>query len=275
MKTLNSRKNKNSFAGTVDVYDEKIYIDTDSGEGYDKVITKLDKLINFLAVKYRFHGFTFEDGRQHVTMHILEGIPKFDPTKGVKLSTFIQMMVARRLINELRNESKGSRNATFLNVRSYSCICTCGYNNNITISADDEIGGNCDRCHAHLSGAKRIISVNPTEISLDEHLRNMKHCAKRTSDTDVFTSEFSDRNDFMQSCNEKSAVDESVIISHDIQKWLATEDPLVVKLIELICFHDYSLKAAADEVGISRAWADVKLKQLKDKHIVREIFGRV
>jgi DNA-directed RNA polymerase sigma subunit (sigma70/sigma32) len=275
MKTLNSRKNKqNSFAGTVDVYDEKIYIDTDSGEGYDKVITKLDKLINFLAVKYRFHGFTFEDGRQHVTMHILEGIPKFDPSKGVKLSTFIQMMVSRRLINELRNESKSSRNATFLNVRSYSCICSCGYNNNITISADDDIGGHCDRCRAHLSGARRVISVNPSEISLDEHLKNMRHPDRGIADADVFTSEMSDRNDFMQTCDEKSTLDENVIMSYDVQKWLATEDPLVVRLIELICIRDYSLKAAADEVGISRAWADVKLKQLKDKHIVKEIFGR-
>ena len=269
MKTLNSRKNKSSFAGIVDVYDEKIYIDTDSGEGYDKVIIKLDKLINFLAVKYRFHGFTFEDGRQHVTMHILEGIPKFDPTKGVKLSTFLQMMVARRLINELRNESKSSKNATFLNVRSYSCICSCGYNNTITISADDDIGGRCDRCQTSLSKARRIIHVNPTEISLDEHLKGRlrRHQGVSCADTDIFNHEFSDRNDFMQSFNEKSTLDDGVIISHDIQKWLATEDPMVVKLIELICMHDYSLKAAADEVGISRAWADVKLKQLKDKHI--------
>jgi len=279
MKTLNSRKNKElqiftdnadkliGFAGFVDVYEEQIYIDTRTGEGYNKVIRKLDKLISYLAVKYRFNGFSFEDGRQHVTLHILEGIPKFDPRRGVKLSTFIQMMVSRRLINELRNDSKTARNATFLNIRTYSCVCKCGYNTITTLSSDEKISGNCDQCGHPLSESERVIPTNPVEISLD---RGIFHYKTENNDSP----ELSEDNELSTLYSEKVALDDSVISSCDIQKWLANEEPMVVKLIELICFHDYSLKAAADHVGISRAWADIKLKKLKDKSIVKEIFGR-
>lgn len=279
MKTLNGHKNKElqiyneeesltGFAGLVEVYDEQIYVSTLTGEGYEKVIKKLDKLINYLAIKYRFNGFTFEDGRQHVVVHILEGIPKFDPRKGVKLSTFIQMMVSRKLMNELRNDSKTARNATFLNVRTYSCLCQCGYTTTITMAPSSDVSETCNQCGHSLSEATRTIPTNPAEISLDRGVYKDKF--SNTEDSP----ELPEDNELARMYNDKSSLDDTIITSCDIQKWLSSEEPMVTKLIELICFHDYSLKAAADQIGISRAWADIKLKKLKEKSIVREIFGK-
>ena len=120
MKTVNIHKDKEmevlidkdtkvrlGFAGWINIDNESVYVDTRNGTGYDIVIKKLDRMIKFLASKYKFSGFTFEDAKQHVCMHVLEGIPKFDPTReNVKLSTFLQMRIQRRLINEIRDNSR-------------------------------------------------------------------------------------------------------------------------------------------------------------------------
>lgn len=285
MKTLNSKQKEmqvfleeNSiigFAGSVDVYDSKIYVDTRTGQGYDQVIQKLDKLISYLATKYRFPGFTFEDGRQHVVVHILEGIPKFDPRKNVKLSTFIQMRVSRRLINELRNESRHAKNATMLNVQAYTFTCECNYSETIVVNVGEDVDGECAQCGKMFSKAKKT-AITPNEIPISSYARcdfmGNAQAEERGSDMSL---EFSEENEFLQMQNYRSSMDENIIKSHDIQKWLSTEEPLVVKIVKLICLHDYSIKAAAEKVGISGAWANIKLKNLKNKNIVKEIFGRV
>jgi hypothetical protein len=62
--------------------------------------------------------------------------------------------------------------------------------------------------------------------------------------------------------NNTNNIDNEVIFLHDIKKWLVDEDPRVIEMVELIYFHDYSVKAAAEIVGLSGAGANMKLKDL-------------
>ena len=48
----------------VEVFDEKYWVDTDTGEGYRKVISKVEPHLNKLANKYRIHLFDYEDIKQ-------------------------------------------------------------------------------------------------------------------------------------------------------------------------------------------------------------------
>ena len=73
---------------------------------------------------------------------------------------------------------------------------------------------------------------------------------------------------------EKVKLEDYVTFKHDIEKWMEFEDSKVKRLIELVCFKDYSIKAAAEMVGISHTGANNKLRKLKRKKIVREMFDR-
>lgn len=252
------------FAGKVQIHDSEVYVDTRTGKGYDEVLKKLDRLIRFLASKYRFKGFTNEDSRQHISMRIIEGIPKFDPRKEVKLSTFIQMRVNRRLINELRDERHMSKNATLLNVNSYNHLCSCGHSFILVISEDDACEDKvCEKCHASVKSARRV-SVGFSEVSLDSHFSNI-----REGEGDEDTGDFE-----LLVANDNCFEENDIILKYDMDNWLKGEDPTIVKLVELVLLRDYSISKAAKEVGLSNAGANSKLKGLKNNKIIREMLGR-
>jgi len=275
MKTINSKKRSKSetfidpktkkrsgFAGLVSVYDSVIYVDTRNGTGYDAVINKLKPLICKFALKYHFNGNSFEDTRQDIIVHILEGIPQYDPSRNMKLSSFLQMRVGRRLINELRNRSRANRNATFLNIRTYNVTCNCGYNFVETVGKGDI--RNCPECDSPVDYKTKSVPINMFEVNesmltfLEEDLE---------SDTYINMQE-SIIND------EIKPLDEEVIHMYDMEKWLEDEDPRIVKALELMYFHDYSISAAAKEVNLTGAGLNMKLKDLKNKKIVCELFDR-
>lgn len=286
MKTINSQRNQLNrhfelfmdaktnkycgFSGIVRVNDKDIYVNTRGGTGYDKVIEELSKLVDYLARKYRKKGYSFEDNKQNVMLHILEGIPKYNPLKNTKLSTFIQMRVEKRLINEIRNESRLSKNATFLNTHTYSVHCECGHNYTTTITKRAMLKhSSCGHCKRNAEGQK-VFSVSNPEVSLETVVDRL---GDGDTSVDVGSLYSSSMSDLMQGCEETS-LDEEVISSYDLKKWLDEEDPRVAKIIELVCFKDYSIKAAAEQVGLTGAGANIKLKELKNKKIVRELFGR-
>lgn len=280
MKTINSKKHQkicedilfftdpdtkvqNGFAGNVELYDSQIYVDTRDGTGYDKVIDKLGSLVYKMALKYHFNGNTFDDTKHDVIIHILEGIPKYDPRKNTKLSTFIEMRVDRRLINELRNCSRISRNATFLNVGSYQVTCECGTNVIATFNGKKGYDKDCKKCGKPLSEAVKQMPLNTPEVN------------ESTLSPNRFYEDFSDiHTDFGAMLDDTYPVDDHAIFLHDMKNWLYNEDPRVVRIIELYCFHDYSIKAAAEEVGLSGAGGNMKLKELARNPHVREILGR-
>ena len=69
-------------------------------------------------------------------------------------------------------------------------------------------------------------------------------------------------------------IDEQVIRDYDIQSWLKNEDSETEEMIKLIYFKDFSIKMAAEKVGISSAAANTKLKKLQNNPLVKEIFNR-
>lgn len=248
------------FAGKVQVYDDEIYVNTKTGKGYDAVIKKLNKLVSFLATKYKLKGFSKEDARQHISMRIIEGIPKFDPRKNVKLSTFIQMRVNRRLINEIRDQSHSSKNATFLKINSYNYLCSCGNSFNLVLSDDEDTKEKtCEKCNLPINKARKV-STGLSEVCLDAYHSQLDP---------VDDEEENNFNSIIDGNNENS-----MILSHDISEWMIESDPVMAKLLNLIMLKDYSVSKAAREIGISNSSANAKLKKLKDDKKFMEIISK-
>jgi len=263
------------FAGTVKLYDKEVYIDTRNGTGYDEAIKILHKYVNHLAYKYNLSslGFAFEDTKQHIIMRILEGIPKYDPSRKTTLSGFLHMRIERRIINEIRDTSVSSKNPTVLKTSLYSVICECGCKFMISTSGDERVEDNkCYWCDKTIENAK-IFSVNapPSSINSIFMVNSMTDDNNKISVEDVISN---DSFDIPLVFGEKPKLENHVILKHDIEKWIKSEDPKVLKLVELVCFEDYSIKAAAEIVGISNTGANNKFKKLKRKKIIRDMFDR-
>jgi len=262
------------FAGVVKLYDENIYVDTRTGIGYDEVIKKLDKYVNYLAYKYNLSGlgFAFEDTKQHIVMRILEGIPKYDPSKKATLSTFIHMRVERRIINEVRNASIDSKNPTVLRTSLYSVMCECGCKFMISTSGNEKVEDNrCYWCDKTIENAK-IFSINmPPESINSVFVVNTMTDDERISVEDVISD---DSFDIPLVFGEKPKLEDRAALKYDLEKFMKSENLQTRKLIELVCFKDYSVKAAAEAVGISHTGANNKLRRLKRKKIIRDILSR-
>jgi RNA polymerase sigma factor (sigma-70 family) len=257
---------KDEFIGEVEIYNEKIYIDTRNGLGYSKLLQKFEKFINYMALKYDIIGQDSEDMRQNMIVYILEGILKYDPTRGTKLSTFLQMRINRRLINEIRNQNLDSRNPTILRTTLYSVNCSCGNHFTMSLGKDDDIKDyQCFECKNLLEDA-RIYAINKPPVFLD----SMKIPNDKTID-DVL----SDTNsDLCLVSGVKRGFDEEIESKHDLQKVFSKQDKKFQQILHTICFEDKSIQHAAQEAGMSCSGATNKIKKLRRNKTLSDILRR-
>lgn len=96
----------------VKMYDEEYDINHENCNGYEKVIKKIDPLLNKYARKLCAFGLDFEDAKQDVTIILLEGIRNYDPKKSVKLSTFLHVHINNKVISKIKTICKKSRCAS-------------------------------------------------------------------------------------------------------------------------------------------------------------------
>lgn len=281
MKTLNSIETEvvkdlddnSNFIGIAEVYNEKIFINTKTGEGYEALVKKLSHMIDQFARKYVLPGSTIEDGRQNVVLCILEGVKKYDPTKSMKLSTFLQMRINRRLINEIRNLGTESRNATILRTSLYKVNCKCGNRFTITTTGDEKLSSKkCDQCGKNIDQEGGVFPINKEPGSLSES--NVVPFKKESwsgekGNLTVFDVISDSSYDIPLVYGQKTSLEDSVIAKHDLERCLENEDPRVQKLIKYICFDDCSVKVASEKVGISHTSANNKLKRLQKKKLLQ------
>lgn len=286
MKTINITSNElqiftdpktneySGFAGIVQLYDSKIYVDTRTGKGYDKVIAKLGKFIKYLSSKYNFSGLSIDDVRQNIALYILEGIVKYDPRKNTKLSTFLQMRIDRRLINEIRNQGRDIRNPTILRTTLYSIVCKCGDKFVLSINNDDDIRDSlCKVCGNVLKNAKVYVINHPPQ-TLDSNMLLQKLEVDRGRPVNIDDVLSPNSYDIPMVYGKKPDLEEEIDEKRSIAKLLESEEPKTRKLLELICFDDHSIKSAAKEVGMSHTHANNKIRRLKNKQHVKEMLEK-
>ena len=105
---------KGSYSCYVDMYDEKVYVDTRSKRGYARVLERIDPLLCKWSSRTYMPGYTYEDIKQELSVIIVEGINSFDPNKKVKLSTFLHTHLRNKLISKIKSVNKLSNDACSL-----------------------------------------------------------------------------------------------------------------------------------------------------------------
>jgi RNA polymerase sigma factor (sigma-70 family) len=231
------------FAGQVKVRDKDVFVDTRTGKGYDQVIRILGDMVGYLAGRFNFEGFTNDDNRQHVMLRMLEGIPKFNPNKDTKLSTFLQIRVSRLLINEVRDANRFCRNATTLNIRAYSYRCSCG--NTFRASKSDDVKS-CSVCGLPIDKNKRLW-IRKSTVSLDGLTDGYLSTLPLTSDTGKKTAEI------------------------DLMSCIKDENPQVREIVCMMYFQGHTAKTIAEKLGITTTCVYNKLKALKYNRKLSEL----
>jgi len=262
------------FAGYVDLYDKKIFVNTKNGIGYDLVIKELASYISYLSLKYNLSniGFLNEDIKQHIIMCILEGIPRFDPDKNTKLSSFLYFAVERRIINEVKNVGVESNNPTILSTSLYSITCNCGRKFTLSLSSDEKVESEkCDACQKSLKNVKAfLINSPPSQIGA-----SVDRLTKNSQDVCSWEDIVSDNSfDIPTIYGEKTNFDDDIALEYDLKKCMELEDDSIKELVYLICFKDHSITSAAKKIGMSQTVASYKLKTLKRKKKIRNMLCR-
>jgi RNA polymerase sigma factor (sigma-70 family) len=225
--------NKKVFKGNVEVYDESYYVNTETGEGVDKVLAKIDPLLCKKASKTFMNGYNFEDIKHELVLIAMDGIKKFNPDMGVKLSTFLHVHLQNKLISRLRSENKLSNDAFGLYGRPDS---------------DAKI--------------KRVREeINFSQFVPPEGMEGLSFENSISEDGGLY---FPKRNAY-----------DRVEFEISLKKISRKLDYRTRKIIELVYFKDYSIKDAAEAVGLSGWAASMRLKKLANKRSFQSVFGQL
>ena len=220
------------FAATVKVKDTEIYVDTQTGTGYTEVLKELHSMIDYLAGRFTFDGFTLDDNKQHIAVMVLEGIPKFDPTQESKLSSFLQMRIGRRLINELRDRNKPRKSATTLKHQPFTYRCSCGNSDFATLDQPCRCGLNIVRHNVHW--------IRQATLQLD----NMDGYCSAPVNTSLGELE--------------------------LKRALEHEKPIVQDIVYRMYFDDSSIKSIAEDLHMTPQNIYLKIKGLRRNHKLYE-----
>lgn len=225
---------RNYYAAEVQVYNEKFYLNTESGEGIAEVLKKLEALINRFASNTYFPNCNFEDVKSELYILAMEGIYAFEPDRGVKLSTFMQTHLHNKIISKIKSQNKISNDASIFK---------------------------------KLDGADKLRRINE-EISFSQYqVLNNDDDSKDFS----FESSFSNENGlYSDGVSDYEIID----FKSSLLKISSELEPVTQKLLELIYFEDLSIQDAAREIGITGWLASLKLKKLASRGKFKNIFNQ-
>lgn len=255
------------FVGNALIYDNEIYINTFTGEGYDLVIGKMKNYIDWYSGKIRLSGFERDDIKQLITMILLDGIRRYNPRLKIKLSTFLYVHIKNRIISRIKEETRQSLNATY-NEQLHKFICKCG----TSLMANRAEASNiiCASCKSKVDNTWLIRAEHFEPISLDgiTSSYNDEDGAGEKSSAIYYNGQKNHIVDFFGRIINHDDLDKNL----DFAKILSNEDKTTRKIAELMYYKDYSITDAAKEVGLTCWAASLRLKKLKNKKNISDYF---
>lgn len=252
------------FIGNAYIYDEEIFINTFTGEGYDKVVGKMKDYISWYSGKIRLAGFDREDIKQLIAMILLDGIRRYNPQLKIKLSTFLYVHIRNRIISRIKEETRQSLNATY-NAPQFKFICTCG----TSFSSNKEDAKRCIKCKEPINDKWIIRPEHCEPMSLDGIMSSQNEDESSDKASRIH---YNGRNNSLIDFFGKVESAEDVDRNLDFSNILNDEDDVTRKIAKLMYNEDYSITDAAKEVGLTCWAASLRLKKLKSKKHIREFF---
>jgi DNA-directed RNA polymerase specialized sigma24 family protein len=268
----NTEENKErGFIGKAFVYDEEIFINTFTGEGYDLVVNKMKNFIDWYSGNVRLAGFDREDIKQFMFVLLLDGIRRYNPRPSnsqtdIRLSTFLYVHIKNRIISRIKEETRQSLNASY-NEPMYKFICSC---KTFFISNREEaMKLSCNSCGKSVDSSWKIRAEHHEPISLDALMAPTNEDDSGDKGSRIHYN--GKRNNFIDFFGKMDGI-EDVDRNLDFSNVLNEEDDTTRKIAELMYHNDYSITDAAKEVGLTCWAASLRLKKLKSKKHIKEFF---
>jgi len=251
----------NSFEGPIQMYEEEIFVNKETRLGYEKVLAKIDPLINGMAAKAYIPGHTFDDIKQELLRMAVEGIDSYNHDKSVKLSTFLHIHLRNKLISFIKHHNKISTDASYHDTSDYG-KCDCG---GVLKPASSEPQYSdvtkCPDCKKEFQNSFRRSREEIVFSSISISSDNSEEQAD-------FESIIANEDGMFQKDGYASKeVDIHAIISL-IEK---ESDSKTAHLLRRTCVDGLPIKEAAAEVGLTGWAASVRIKRLSENEKVREL----
>lgn len=247
------------FAGTVDVYNEKIDVDTSTGKGLDRVLKKIEPLLFKMSKSSFMRGYAQEDIRQELAILAIEGVRSYDPSKNVKLSTFLHIHLKNKMISKIKSDNKIGNNANINLDTKLPDVCKCGSTTFLSVVKSFSEKRTCTSCGKIYTKKAFTAKQEIPFCLMDEKIDSEEDGAMFFSD-------------LVSSEDNVIRASRPDIKNIELLKSIETADPSLdekmIKLLYLISFDDCSIGEAASQVGMSGWEANSKLKKLsKNKNI--------
>ena len=255
-----------SYRTNIRMYDEDIYVDTNTKQGYDRIIERINPLLCKWASRTYMPGHSFEDIKQELTILVIEGINAFDPSKKVKLSTFLHTHLRNKLVSKIKSFNKLSNDACSLHDEIAGEICDCGgkiekktITNYLGFAEDKWV---CQSC----------------ELAFSSNLRKSKGEINFSSMPKIDMSSGEEYLDFENTIEEKSSLyfdDKDGYERADLLLMLGKMEKKVddktFAILKMVCIEGYSFKDAAEKVGLTSWAASVRLKKLAKSRLMSDL----
>jgi len=250
---------KKEFEGIVKMYEEEVWINTRTKEGYARVLERIDPLLCKWASKTYMSGYTFEDIKQELSLIIIEGVNAYDPSKKVKLSTFLHTHLRNKLVSKLKSVNKLSNDAYGLSEKGKVEMCSCG-----GVIAK---GKSCYTCNVCGAQHKQVYRRSREELIFSAMPK-----------TDPGSGE--EYGEFQNSLSNSDSLYSGGTSSYDdvelemaINKLSKTIDEKTFLILKMVCLEGYSIKDAANEVGLTGWAASMRLKKLSRYKIINDLLS--
>jgi len=230
---------KNAYKGYVEMYDEKIYIDMTTKQGYGRVLERIDPLLCKWSSRTYLPGYTYEDIKQELSIIIVEGINSYNHKKKVKLSTFLHTHLRNKLISKIKSVNKLSNDACSLREVSMP-------------DAEDE---------------KPKYRKSREELSFSAMAKVDPNSGEEYCE---FQNTLSNSDSLY---SEDGTVFERIDLELAIEKVATLVDEKTYIILRKVCLDGYSIKDAASEVGLTGWAASMRLKKLSKHKLITDMLG--
>ena len=258
---------KRGFIGTALIYDQEVFINTFTGEGYDVIAAKMKNYINWYSGKIRLAGFDRDDIKQLIATILFDGVRRYNPSLKIKLSTFLYVHIKNRIISRIKKETRQSLNATY-NDPNFKIICGCGVS--FVATKQEAFQMQCVGCNKKIDNACIMLAEHCEPISLDCIL-SISSDDHNDSYPNKTINIYNNKSGIIEFFGRSDTIDE-IDKNLDLKSILCDEDELTCKIAELMYYKDYSITDAAKEVGLTSWAASLRLKKLNTKKRIREHF---
>lgn len=256
---------KSEYAEVVRMYDEDVYVSTETKEGYNRVLERIDPLLCKWASKTYMPGYAFDDIKQELSIIIIEGVNAFDPSKKVKLSTFLHTHLRNKLVSKIKSVNKLSNDAFSLQEKIAGDLCECGgliLLKKLRLESSVVSKHVCESCDQEYKPAYRS---SREELAFScmpkKDLNSGEEYAEFQSSLANSDSLYADNRTVYDSVNLEMA----------ISKLSEIVDPKTILILRMVCLEGHSIKDAAKSVGLTGWAASMRLKKLGRYKIIKDL----